>query len=81
MTDSDFKDSDFLDTSGLNCPLPVLRARKRLQSLPSGARLTIRSTDPAAAREFRAFCDSQGATLIALEEENGGATVVTLEKD
>lgn len=55
---------DTLDTSGLNCPLPVLKARKRLAGLPAGARLRLISTDPAAAADVPAFCEATGHLLI-----------------
>ena len=45
-----------LDATGLKCPLPVLRARKALRSIPSGETLLVLSTDTAAVEDFRAFC-------------------------
>ena len=60
-----------LDTSGLTCPLPVLRARKTLLGLSPGEVLEVRATDPAAVRDFPAFCESAGHTLIAAEERDG----------
>ena len=53
-----------LDARGLNCPLPVLKAQKRLKSMPSGARLRVLATDPKAPGDFAAFCDAQGHQLI-----------------
>ena len=52
-----------LDTRGLKCPLPVLRARKAMQgSRPGGAR--VLATDPAAVRDFQAFCEATGHELV-----------------
>lgn len=56
-----------LDARDLICPLPVLRARKALRPLASGQVLEILTTDPAAPRDFAAFCDSAGHRLISIE--------------
>ncbi|MFQ5534481.1 MAG: sulfurtransferase TusA family protein [Sphingomonadales bacterium] len=60
-----------IDTSGLICPLPVLRARKALQALAAGEILEVRATDPAAVRDFPAFCESAGHILVHAEEDDG----------
>ena len=49
-----------LDAQGLKCPLPVLRARKALRDVAPGGLLTVLATDPAAPRDFRAFCEQTG---------------------
>jgi len=48
--------TDHLDTRGLKCPLPVLKARKRLKEMPPGAVLTVLADDPAAIIDFPHFC-------------------------
>ena len=53
-----------IDLSGLLCPLPVLRARKRLQALPSGHVLKVIATDPMSAIDMPHFCNEQGHTLL-----------------
>ena len=53
-----------LDATGMVCPLPVLKARKMLQSMSPGEVLEVTATDPAAARDFAAFCDASGHRLI-----------------
>jgi tRNA 2-thiouridine synthesizing protein A len=53
-----------LDASGLICPLPVLRAKKALKPLAPGQTLRVIATDPAAAKDFPAFCDATGNQLI-----------------
>jgi tRNA 2-thiouridine synthesizing protein A len=60
-----------LDVKGLNCPLPVLRANRALRTLPSGARLRVLATDPAAVADFQAFCRETGHALLAWSEEAG----------
>ena len=53
-----------IDLSGLLCPLPVLKARKRLESLPSGHVLKVIATDPMSAIDMPHFCNEQGHTLL-----------------
>lgn len=57
-----------LDALGLLCPLPVLKARKRLQALAPGAVLRIRADDPAAVIDVPHFCAEAGHELVAVEE-------------
>lgn len=61
-----------VDAAGLLCPLPVLRARKRLKSMGPGAVLRLISTDPAALIDVPHFCAESGHSLIATRES--GAT-------
>ena len=58
-----------VDASGLKCPLPVLKARKALQSLTVGDKLRVISTDPASPLDFKHFCNSKGHSLISVEEK------------
>ena len=53
-----------IDARGLNCPLPVLRLRKRLQDLTPGAKVALLTSDPAALRDVPAFCEAQGHALL-----------------
>ncbi len=57
-----------IDTSGLACPLPVLKARKALTAMAPGERLALIATDPLAAVDIPHFCAEAGHRLIA----NGG---------
>jgi tRNA 2-thiouridine synthesizing protein A len=54
-----------LDVTGLLCPLPVLRARKMLERLPSGSILVLRASDPMSAIDVPHFCTEQGHALLA----------------
>lgn len=54
-----------LDTSGLNCPLPILKAKKALAEVPPGGTLEVVATDPGAAQDFEAFCKATGNTLLS----------------
>jgi len=64
-----------LDATGLLCPLPVLKARKRLAALAPGALLAVRTDDPAARVDVPHFCAEQGHALIA--QEDGADGVMT----
>ena len=65
---SDFKVE--LDTSGLNCPLPVLKARKALASLDAGERLHLIATDQGAQKDIPAFCKMTDNPLVEMNEQN-----------
>jgi len=60
-----------LDVKGLNCPLPVLRAKKAMGSLPAGGTLRVLATDPGAARDFDAFVRAIDATMLSKSETDG----------
>lgn len=62
---------DELDALGLLCPLPVLKARKRLQGLPGGAVLKVLADDPAAIVDIPHFCAEAGHTLLSQSHEGG----------
>jgi tRNA 2-thiouridine synthesizing protein A len=66
-----------LDCRDMLCPLPVLRARKRLLAMPSGAVLRVRATDPMAAIDLPHFCTEAGhAFLGQLEAEGAPAYLI-----
>ena len=58
------------DLRGLNCPLPVLKSRKRLLGLPPGALLWIETTDHLATLDIPAFCAEAGHSLISIEAQS-----------
>jgi tRNA 2-thiouridine synthesizing protein A len=60
-----------LDTSGLKCPLPVLKAKKALKSLAPGDELSVIATDPQSPQDFRHFCETTGDDLVEVMQENG----------
>ena len=53
-----------LDARGLNCPLPILRARKSINSMAAGQVLRIIATDPGSVKDFEAFCKQTGNELL-----------------
>jgi len=60
-----------LDASGLNCPLPILRAKKTLNGMTSGQVLHIIATDPGSVKDFDAFANQTGNALMESKEEGG----------
>ena len=62
--------NEHLDATGLLCPLPVLKARKRLMGLSSGSELHVLTDDPAAIIDMPHFCNESGHTLVSSEERD-----------
>ena len=60
MTDT----TQFLDARKLNCPLPILKAKKTINGMKSGETLKILATDPGAVRDFEAFANQTGHKLL-----------------
>jgi len=60
-----------LDAKGLNCPLPILRAKKTLKEVPAGGTLEVLATDPGSVADFAAFCKTTGNQLIESESNDG----------
>ena len=69
-----------LDTCGLLCPLPVLKARKRLGGMAPGALLRVVADDPAARVDFPHFCAEQGHELVSADEAAGRLSFVIRKK-
>ena len=63
-----------LDTRGLNCPLPILKAKKALSSMLSGQLLRVTSTDSGSVRDFQAFARQTGNELM--EQATAGADYI-----
>ena len=60
-----------LDAKGLNCPLPILKARKALKEVPTDGTLEILATDPGSVADFEAFCRQTGNELLEHAEDEG----------
>ncbi|MBV1701840.1 MAG: sulfurtransferase TusA family protein [Hyphomicrobiales bacterium] len=58
-----------LDAKGLNCPLPILRAKKALKELATGQVLEIQATDPGSIPDFEAFCRTTGNQLLESKQD------------
>ena len=59
-----------LDTRGLNCPLPILKAKKALADMQSGEVLKVVSTDPGSMRDFQAFARQTGNELLEQQAQD-----------
>ncbi len=60
-----------LDTKGLNCPMPILKAKKAIGALNAGETLEVLATDPGAVRDFEAFSRATGNELVESDEAEG----------
>ena len=58
-----------VDAKGLNCPLPILRAKKALQSIGAGGTIEVLATDPGSVKDFQAFCRTTGNELVESSTE------------
>jgi len=68
-----------LDTSGLNCPMPILKAKKALAGLLAGQILRVIATDPGSVKDFLAFSKQTGHELLETSEE-GNVFIFRLKK-
>jgi tRNA 2-thiouridine synthesizing protein A len=68
-----------LDTSGLTCPLPVLKARKALNAMDAGQRLEVMTTDPLSVIDMPVFCAGAGHCIVS-EEKRDGRFVFVIER-
>jgi tRNA 2-thiouridine synthesizing protein A len=69
-----------LDTVGLLCPLPVLKARKRLKSMEKGEILRLLASDPAALIDVPHFCAESGHALLGIEETGEGTRAFLIRR-
>ena len=69
----------FLDTKGMNCPLPILKTKKTIKGLNAGDTVKVESTDPGSVKDFEAFCRSTGNKLVE-SAEAGGVYTYIIEK-
>ena len=69
-----------LDARGLNCPLPILRAKKALNDMQSGQVLKIVATDPGSVKDFETFARQTGHALLSQAEANGEFTFFMRKK-
>jgi tRNA 2-thiouridine synthesizing protein A len=69
-----------LDTSGLLCPLPVLKARRALNTLQSGQCLRVIATDAKAPDDFAAFCQQSGDRLLDVQRDGERFRIVVQKR-
>ena len=68
-----------LDARGLNCPLPILKAKKALADMHSGQTLKVVATDAGSVRDFQAFAKQTGNQLL-LQESQAGEHITVLKR-
>jgi tRNA 2-thiouridine synthesizing protein A len=59
----------FLDARGLECPMPLIKARQALMVVDSGASICVLSTDPGSKADFERFCEATGHQLLSIEQK------------
>jgi len=69
-----------LDAKGLNCPLPVLKAKKSIKGLETGDTLEVLSTDPGSVSDFDSFCKATGDQLLEQAKESDGVFRFLIQK-
>jgi tRNA 2-thiouridine synthesizing protein A len=60
-----------IDAKGVNCPIPILKAKKGIAEVPSGGTLEVLATDPGSVADFQAFCRTTGNELVEQSESGG----------
>ena len=65
-----------LDTKGMNCPMPILKAKKAMKDMAGGETLTVYATDAGSVADFGAFCRTGGHELVESSEADGVFTYV-----
>ncbi|MDQ5771025.1 sulfurtransferase TusA family protein [Thiothrix subterranea] len=60
-----------LDARGLNCPLPILRTKKALNTLNPGDTLAVQASDPGSVKDIQAFCQQTGNELVSSNDAGG----------
>jgi tRNA 2-thiouridine synthesizing protein A len=69
-----------IDTRGLSCPLPVLKVRKVMRTVPPGAAVEVLATDPLAEQDMRAYCEVSACRFVSAEMIEGGVLRVLIQK-
>ena len=60
-----------IDAKGVNCPIPILKAKKGITEVPAGGTLEVLATDPGSVADFQAFCRTTGNELVEQSELGG----------
>ncbi len=65
------EDPVVVDATGLDCPMPLLKAKRALNAMASGQRLRVLATDKGSFRDFQVFAQQSGNLLLSAEEADG----------
>ena len=71
-------DHTLLDVKGLNCPMPIMKAKKALENIGVGTLLEVHSTDPGSVSDFASFCRKTGHEMV--EQRTDGGTFIYVIK-
>jgi len=63
--------TETLDVKGLNCPMPIMKAKRAMKGLVPGDTLKVEATDPGSVKDFEAFCRATGNELLESGEDSG----------
>jgi TusA-related sulfurtransferase len=69
-----------LDATGLECPMPLLKAKRALNGMAVGEQLRVRATDQGSVRDFRVFAEQSGNRLLASDATDDGVYIYLIEK-
>ena len=69
-----------LDATGLDCPMPLLQAKRALNAMAPGERLRVLATDQGSVRDFRVYAEQSGNRLLASGETEAGVYIHLIEK-
>ena len=69
-----------LDATGLECPMPLLKAKRALNGMAAGEQLRVRATDQGSVRDFRVFAEQSGNRLLASDATDDGVYIYLIEK-
>ncbi len=58
-----------LDTKGMSCPVPIIKAKRALGEIPEGGLLEILATDPGSVKDFQSFCRQTGNELVSSTQD------------
>lgn len=70
-----------IDTRGLSCPLPVLKVRKIMRGVETGALAQVLATDPLAEEDLRVYCETSGAAFLSAQRLEGGVLRIVIRKE
>ncbi|HFC05557.1 MAG TPA: sulfurtransferase TusA family protein [Rhizobiales bacterium] len=80
MTQAQYSPARELDTSGLNCPLPILKTKKELKAMETGSILKMVSSDAGSLKDIEAFCSQTGHGLLS-SEQDGSSYIFHIRKN
>jgi tRNA 2-thiouridine synthesizing protein A len=81
MADGKNEGGTVIDTSGLRCPLPLLKVRKLMRQVAAGSEVQILATDPGAVQDLQDYCEATGCTFLSAASLDSGALRIVIRKN